>query len=77
MSNESENAERFRWFALGATTIQLDDGKNEWDIWLSVTPNYDINIYADGEHYGAVVYKVKNGVVDTTNEYELFKRKLP
>lgn len=53
-------------FAKGAIAVLLDEGRLEFDIWMSLNKDTDINIYYNGEVASATVYPVKNGVVDTT-----------
>jgi hypothetical protein len=72
-----EDQERFKWFAVGATAVLFDEGRGEWDIWLTLSPKWDINLHCNGESFSAIAYQVKDGVVDTTDSgIELIKGEL-
>lgn len=65
-------------FACGAIALLLDEGRLEFDVWLYLDDDKNINIYSNGEVITATIFPVIDGVVqtDTGTEVEIYRLEL-
>jgi len=51
----------YQAYAMGAIAATLDSGRvDEWDIWLALTPQWNLNIHFNGESIMGMVYPVED-----------------
>jgi hypothetical protein len=59
-------------YAKGAIEALLAEGRDEFDIWRNLSDEVDINIYSNGEVASATIYAVKDGLIDTSDDQEIY-----
>ena len=59
-------------YAKGAIEALLAEGRDEFDIWRNLSDEVDINIYSNGEVAFATIYAVKDGLIDTSDDQEIY-----
>jgi hypothetical protein len=69
------DAEYFMYqsFAMGAIAATLDSNRaGEWDIWLALSPKWNLNIHYNGESIKGMVYPVETDDNHSDGGYQVY-----
>jgi len=66
----------YQAYAMGAIAAILDSGRaDEWDIWLALSPQWNLNIHYNGENILGMVYPVEDEDNRSHGGYQVYPPK--
>jgi len=63
----------YQMYAMGAIAATLESGRaDEWDIWLGLNPQWNLNIHYNGESIMGMVYPVEDEDNQSHGGYQVY-----